>query len=69
MNSDVTFDYNNGKNEMTVHQSCCEDWKVTVVDTGLHTMTGGRIKRIQHYVGNESFLMTTGGRLGAFRQL
>lgn len=59
-NSDVTFDYNDGKNEMIVHQSHCEDWKVTVVDTGLHTMTGGRIKRIQPYVGNEPFLMTYG---------
>lgn len=59
-NSDVTFDYNNGKNEMVIHQSHCEDWKVTVVDTGLNTMTGGRIKRIQPYVGNEPFLMTYG---------
>lgn len=59
-NSDVTFDYNNGKNEMTIHQSHCEDWKVTVVDTGLNTMTGGRIKRIQPYVENETFLMTYG---------
>ena len=45
-NSDVTFDYNNGKSEMTIHQSFCEPWKVTVVDTGLNTMTGGRIKRM-----------------------
>lgn len=59
-NSDVTFDYNNGKNEMTIHQSHCEDWKVTVVDTGLNTMTGGRIKRIQKYVSDEPFLMTYG---------
>lgn len=59
-NSDVTFDYNNGQNEMTIHQSHCEGWKVTVVDTGLHTMTGGRIKRIQPYIGNETFLMTYG---------
>lgn len=59
-NSDVTFDYKDGKNEMTVHQSHCEDWKVTVVDTGLNTMTGGRIKRIQPYVENETFLMTYG---------
>ena len=59
-NADVTFDYNNGKNEMVIHQSHCEDWKVTVVDTGLNTMTGGRIKRIQPYVGNEPFLMTYG---------
>lgn len=60
MSSDITFDYNNGKNEMTVHQSHCEPWKVTIVDTGLHTMTGGRIKRIQEYIGNEAFLMTYG---------
>lgn len=59
-NSDVTFDYTDGKSEMTVHQSNCEPWKVTVVDTGLNTMTGGRIKRVQKYVGNEPFLMTYG---------
>ena len=59
-NSDVSFDYTNGKNEITIHQSNIEPWKVTVVDTGLHTMTGGRIKRIQKYVGNETFFMTYG---------
>lgn len=59
-NSDVTFDYRNGKNEMSVHQTNMEPWKVTVVDTGYNTMTGGRIKRIQKYVGNEPFLMTYG---------
>jgi glucose-1-phosphate cytidylyltransferase len=59
-NSDVTFDYRNGANEMTVHESNMEPWKVTVVDTGLHTMTGGRIKRVQKYVGDEPFLMTYG---------
>lgn len=59
-NSDVSFDFRNGKNEMTVHNSHLEDWKVTVVDTGYDTMTGGRIKRIQEYVGNEPFLMTYG---------
>lgn len=59
-NSDVTFDYRNGKNEMTVHQTNMEPWKVTIVDTGYNTMTGGRIKRIQKYVGNEPFLMTYG---------
>ena len=47
-------------NEMIVHNSHLEPWKVTVVDTGLHTMTGGRIKRIQKYVGDEPFLMTYG---------
>ncbi len=59
-NSDVTFDYTNGKNEMTVHESHLEPWKVTVVDTGYNTMTGGRIKRIQKYVANEPFFMTYG---------
>lgn len=59
-NSDVSFDYRNGGNEMTVHESHCEPWNVTVVDTGYNTMTGGRIKRIQKYVGNETFFMTYG---------
>ena len=59
-NSDVTFDYTKGNNELTIHQSNIEPWKVTVVDTGLNTMTGGRIKRIQKYVGNETFFMTYG---------
>ncbi len=56
--SDVTFDLKN--NSMTVHDCHAEDWKVTLVDTGLETMTGGRIKRIQKYVGNETFLLTYG---------
>jgi glucose-1-phosphate cytidylyltransferase len=59
-NSDVTFDYRDGKNEMTIHTSNCEPWKVTVVDTGYNTLTGGRIKRIQKYVGDEPFFMTYG---------
>lgn len=59
-NSDVTFDYTDGSNEVIIHNQHCEPWKVTVVDTGLNTMTGGRIKRIQPYVGNESFMMTYG---------
>lgn len=59
-NSDVTFDYRFGNNEMTVHQTNMEPWKVTIVDTGYNTMTGGRIKRIQKYVGNEPFLLTYG---------
>lgn len=59
-NSDITFDFTNGQNDMTVHNQYCEPWKVTVVDTGLHTMTGGRIKRIQPYVGNETFMVTYG---------
>lgn len=59
-NSDITFDYTNGESNMTVHETHMEPWKVTVVDTGLHTMTGGRIKRVQKYVGDEPFLMTYG---------
>lgn len=59
-NSDVSFDYRNGGNEMTIHETHTEPWKVTVVDTGLNTMTGGRIKRIQKYIGDEPFLMTYG---------
>ncbi len=59
-NSDVSFDFRNGKEEMTVQESHLEPWKVTVVDTGLNTMTGGRIKRVQKYVGDEAFLMTYG---------
>jgi len=59
-NSDITFDYTNGNNKMTVHHSHIEPWKVTIADTGYNTMTGGRIKRIQEYVGNEAFFMTYG---------
>lgn len=57
--SDVTFDFTNG-NRMTVHDHRYEPWKVTVVDTGLHTMTGGRIKRVRKYIGHEPFMMTYG---------
>ena len=59
-NSDISYDFRNGINEMTVCHQHCEPWKVTVVDTGLHTMTGGRIKRIQEYVEDEPFFMTYG---------
>lgn len=56
--SDVTFDLT--KNEMLVHNNVSEPWKVTLVDTGLNTMTGGRVKRIKDFVGNESFMLTYG---------
>ena len=56
--SDVTFDLAN--NQMEVHNNYSEPWKVTLVDTGLHTMTGGRIKRIRDYVGGETFMLTYG---------
>lgn len=58
-NSDITFDYTKG-GEMIVHNNIAEPWKVTVVDTGLNTMTGGRVKRIRKYVGDEAFLLTYG---------
>lgn len=57
--SDITFDFTQG-NKMEIHNQHAEQWKVTVVDTGLNTMTGGRIKRVQPYIGNEPFLMTYG---------
>lgn len=58
--SDVTFDFTKGNNELIIHNHVAEPWKVTIVDTGLNTMTGGRIKRIRNYVGNEAFFMTYG---------
>ena len=57
-NADITFDM--GKNTMEVHNSEAEDWKVTVVDTGLHTMTGGRLKRVEKYLKHEPFMLTYG---------
>lgn len=58
--SDVTFDFTQ-KNSMQIHNNIAEPWKVTLVDTGLETMTGGRIKRIQDYIPDgETFLMTYG---------
>lgn len=58
-NSDITFDFSND-NQMMIHSNVTEPWKVTLVDTGLDTMTGGRIKRVQKYVGNETFMLTYG---------
>jgi len=59
-NSDVTFDFQ-GENRIKVHSNFSEDWKVTVVDTGYDTLTGGRIKKIQPYIGDdENFLLTYG---------
>lgn len=57
--SDVTFDFTQ-KNEMTIHNNVSEPWKVTIVDTGLNTMTGGRIKRVKDYIGDETFMLTYG---------
>ncbi|WP_026527198.1 glucose-1-phosphate cytidylyltransferase [Butyrivibrio sp. VCD2006] len=57
--SDVTFDMADNFN-VTFHDKHAEPWKVTVVDTGLETMTGGRIKRVQKYIGDETFMLTYG---------
>lgn len=56
--TDVTFDLAN--NKMEVHNTGSENWKVTLVDTGINTNTAGRIKRIQKYVGDEPFMLTYG---------
>ena len=56
--SDVTFDLKN--NQMEVHDNFSENWKVTLIDTGLNTFTGGRIKRAAKFIGNEPFLLTYG---------
>ena len=56
--ADVTIDMRN--NKMEVHHKKAEPWKVTMVDTGLNTMTGGRIKRVQEYVGKNPFMLTYG---------
>jgi glucose-1-phosphate cytidylyltransferase len=60
--SDVTIDLKN--NKMEIHNVKAESWKVTLVDTGLNTMTGGRIKKIQSYIGNETFMLTYGDGVG-----
>lgn len=56
--SDVTFDLSN--NDMTIHKSAVEPWRVTLIDTGETTMTGGRLKRVQAYIGDEAFCFTYG---------
>jgi glucose-1-phosphate cytidylyltransferase len=56
--SDLTYDL--ARNAMRVHKNTSEDWTVTLIDTGLETMTGGRIKRIKEFVGNDDFFLTYG---------
>lgn len=58
-NSDITFDFTEG-NKVTIHSEYTEPWKVTIVDTGLNTLTGGRLKRVKQFIENDSFLMTYG---------
>lgn len=57
--SDVTFDFTNN-NQRKIHNHTAEPWRVTLVNTGIETMTGGRVKRIKPYVGNEPFMLTYG---------
>lgn len=57
--SDITFDFTQD-DKIIVHNKRAEKWKVTVVDTGLDTMTGGRLKRVKNFIGNEPFFMTYG---------
>ena len=61
LNADFTVDLGTGS--LTPHQQDEVDWKVTLVDTGLNTMTGGRVKRMKSFIGNETFLLTYGDGL------
>lgn len=61
--SDITYDFTNGRNEIVVHRNTSEPWKVTVVDTGFNTMTGGRVRRVASYINNEPFMLTYGDGL------
>lgn len=73
--SDVTFDFSEG-NAKIIHKHHAEPWRVTLVDTGLHTQTGGRLLRIRDFLGDEAFMLTYGdgvsdidiGRLLAFHR-
>jgi len=60
--SDITVDLSCGSTE--IHNTYSDPWKVTLVDTGLNTMTGGRIKRVKDYINNETFMMTYGDGVG-----
>jgi len=62
-NSDITFDLTD-EGKMIIHRKFSEPWKVSVVDTGLNTQTGGRIKRIKEYIGDEPFMLTYGDAVG-----
>ena len=61
--SDVTFNFTDG-NKMIVHNRHTDPWEVTIVDTGLNTQTGGRVKRIREYIGDETFMLTYGDAVG-----
>ena len=57
--SDITFDFSDG-NKMLIHANIAEPWRVTLVDTGINTMTGGRVKRVKDYIADETFMLTYG---------
>jgi len=59
-NSDVTFDFSDQDVKRIIHNTKAEPWKVTLIDTGTETMTGGRLKRVREYIGRETFMMTYG---------
>lgn len=59
--SDMTIDLSS--NEVTLHKNQSEPWNITLIETGLHTQTGGRLKRLKRYIGNETFCMTYGDGL------
>lgn len=61
--SDLTFDFTDN-NQRIIHNNSAEPWRVTLVDTGMETMTGGRLKRVQNYLGNETFMFTYGDGVG-----
>lgn len=61
--ADVTFDFRMS-NQQYIHNHHAEPWKVTLVNTGLNTLTGGRVKRVQQYIGNEAFMLTYGDGVG-----
>ena len=63
-NNDITFDIGSNSNVRTIHDKNKDNWTVTVVDTGLHTQTGGRVKRIQKFIGDEPFMLTYGDAVG-----
>jgi glucose-1-phosphate cytidylyltransferase len=60
--SDITIDIKN--NNIEIHNTSSEPWKVSLIDTGLHSMTGGRVKRVEDFIGNEPFMLTYGDGVG-----
>lgn len=58
--SDITFDFTNNENNMIIHNNVAEPWKITLVETGLNTMTGGRLLGVRSHIGDGTFMMTYG---------